>query len=592
MTKQQYEQLLKGNNSSQTQSFGSIPKRSTGSVGDLQDQLAGTGGGTIGQALGTVLDPVTFGLGTEAGGAIGGGLGQGGAEAVREIQAGKGLNWGDIGSQAVQGGALGAIPLVDESKGAALAAEAGGDAAKTSFINKALTKLLNPKALTADTMLKRTGIRAGTGFAGGAVAQAAQNAQQGQNPLQMNDLTGGAETGAVNAMIPGGMNLLQRGLRTIPPEVYQRTVGGTINALQALYNKSASAFVGDQAVNTAIADDIIPTQIDGRGNKVAGELMTFDHPEVDANGNQTGKMIKGNVKESINRARQKASSIESDLQKLLPGEPGGVNYEKDLKPTIDNFIMQHYGQIDQGLMKAGKGTSTQFKNDIQTLASKASIAPEEVKNVMNLLAGSGNKGLKTGQGMGSVKTLNSLKRIVGEGNDSWNGLYDNLKNMVEDKSGNADQIQNLNSHARTLIQMKQQMRKFDTTGTKDPVSADDADTALEKGPFGKTIGMSVDKTKSKSLLIPQALAALAAGAGGYMLGGATGGLTAGGGTAVAPYLLAATGKSGMERLLENPDVLNSMADIIKAGGPTASAIQSLLQQKLAHNPLQANNPTP
>ena len=592
MTSQQMDQLMKGYKPGQSggqvaqpQSFNAANtlSRPKGSVGDLQDQLAGTGGGTVGQALGTVLDPITFGLGTEAGGAIGGALGQGGAEALRELQAGKGFNLGDIASQGVQGGALGAIPLVDESKGAALAAEAGEDATKTSLLNKTVSKLLNPKAVTANSLAKRTAIRAGTGFAGGAVSQAAQNAQQGKNPLQMNDLTTGGETGLANTLIPGGANLLQRGLRAIPPEVYQRTVGGTLNALQELYNKSASKFVGDQALPTMIADKLIPTAVDGHGQQVPSELMTFDHPEMDENGKQTGNMIKGNVKTAINNTVSKQSEIEAAMQQYLPGDkrPGMVN---QVMPDIQGFIQQHYGL---------NGKITDFTNDLQRLAPGAKgVSAQDVKDVMNMFKSGGNKRLDPGEGIGSVKTLNSLKRIIGEGDESWNGLYDRVKDAVTGNSTNEKLVNDLNSHQRILIQAKQQMRKFDKPGTTDPVSEAEAMTALEKGPFGHTIGMSVDKTKSPALLIPQALATLAAAGTGYALGGNMGALT-GGTASVAPYILAGSSREAMQRLFENPQVLESMAKVIQAGGPTAKALQSLLQQQLVRNPTATSGqPTP
>lgn len=145
-------------------------------AGDLGVNLAGGIGGSVGQAIGAPFG----GVGAPVGGAALGGVSQGGAEAVRELLSGKGLNFGNIASQFGQGAAWGAVP--------------GGEEARTgAMIGKAGLKALGKRALA--------GGLAGTGV------QAIQNVQQGK-PIQQNLLQSGGVSGALNALAPGVSKVL------------------------------------------------------------------------------------------------------------------------------------------------------------------------------------------------------------------------------------------------------------------------------------------------------------------------------------------------------------------------------------------------
>ena len=562
MTSQQYQQLLKG--PAGAASTG-IAKQSSGSDGNLVDNLAGGIGGVIGQAIGTPFDLVSGPGGTMAGGAIGGALGQGGAEAIQELLSGKGLNWGNIATQGGEGAAFGAIPGVEEAKTAGTIGEAAADVAKPRVLDT-VKNLIKSKAavpLTGKSLAKRAAIRAGTGAIGGGTAQVISNVGQGK-PIGQNVPQTALGTAATNTVIPG---VLQEGgnwLNSIKQDINQRTVGGPIAEMQKMFDSTASQFVGDYQKPYALAKGILDSTKDDAGNLKPVGLMTNDY-----------------VDSAIAKRKSVSQAVEKELQSYLPSQDEKEISNDDIAPIIQSFVKNNYANlpVKQG-MKA-------FLNDVQTLAGKSEISdPISTKDVMNLLSGGNNKRLNTGEGVGSVGTVNSLKRIAGRGYNpnnptAWNGLYNDLKGFVEKESNNPSKVADLNNQHSILINMRNQMAKFKGKGSKYPISESQATGSMEHARFGPTIGLSAERGMPASLLGGQQLLELVGALAGYHLGG---GLPGG----VGGYLVAGQMRNMAEHMTQNPEYSEAFSKIIQKGGPTAQALQSLLQQQAVRQPLAVN----
>jgi len=119
--------------------------------------IGGTVGGTIGQIVGTPLDLISGPAGTAAGGAVGGGLGGAIGEGIQQLASGKGINFGDLFSEAGQNAALSAIPGEPEANlgvklltrlGAGALTQAGATVMKNHQEGKPITDDLLNNMLT------------------------------------------------------------------------------------------------------------------------------------------------------------------------------------------------------------------------------------------------------------------------------------------------------------------------------------------------------------------------------------------------------------------------------------------------------------
>lgn len=352
---------------------------------DLIDQTAGAGGGIAGQAGGAILGP----LGIIGGGALIGGLAQGGAEYAQEAKTGKGINWANVLSQGGQGAAYGAIPLVDEAREAKIGAEATGDVAKTGIVQQAIKKILtSPKSLTAKGLATRIAIRGATGFGGGYLGQAAQNYGQKENLQQSltnpNDLFSGGISGAVNTLLPG--------LGTLG----KMAVGSS----KGIANSIAKHFVGNDLASEPVVRNALQLVGKTGSNKQLQALSRDNLSKVaDSKMMELDKLLEGKTakkQDFINAAQKDVNKIfDPKLQgtDLMKYTSDYINNQiKDLSNNSKQYLADNadvplniLNEIKRGLNRISYGANGESKNytnafithNVKDFIEKAAEAQQE-----------------------------------------------------------------------------------------------------------------------------------------------------------------------------------------------------------------------
>lgn len=403
-----------------------------GDMLDLIPNVTGTIGSMIGEAAGTPLDVFSGPGGTMAGGAIGGGIGGavGGAleEGIKAME-GKGFNAGNIGSNAIEQGAYGAIPGISEGKlGAKIGSKLLGNAAKNGIAKAA----------------GRTLMRGAGGAIGGGVAQATSDISSGQTPGS-DVLSAGATTGAVNALAPGVGKILGAA-KTLPavaafgkaglkiPDIVKETgkiKGGTGEQM-------ASNLFHQTGQTSALEDKM--QDILGRGNGVTRAQISQALDE--AIGEQSG--ISGALGDQQRQFKTDALGTLDDMLVNNPDTPAGVRYvagqpmtsaatmeqlQKDNTPIPTTLVQQLMERIrretPQGSFMNPHGpfekTQVSAQGKLQDLVRKSLSTPEDVSgynniNSMRQAASTIGGALRGGQAQGgfekAVHTLGGQNPIL------------------------------------------------------------------------------------------------------------------------------------------------------------------------------------
>lgn len=517
--------------------------RAVQNPGEQMSWLPGVAG-VAGQVGGGLLGLRGGGAGVKVGQTVGGSAGQGLGEAIRELLTHQQLNPTSIANQTGQGLLWSLLP--------------GGNLAKG--IGNPLLRL------------GAKGVVRGVGGAGvGAATQAMQNVQQNK-PVGQNVPQTALETGGANVAFGGLSDILSAAgkvLNKIPGDVYDRTVGGTIRGLQALYNQTASKFVGDYPLNYAMEKGIIPSTTDELGNRQPEGLMTKEY-----------------IDQAVAKRKDVAQQVEDKLQSYLPGVKENPLQLHSIQPILDSFFQSMY-QADPKNVLSQAISKQLFMSDILKFAKKSTTSdPVNTGDLMGFLAGSNP---------GSVKLINDLKRIAGRGFSetnpgAWNGLYSDLKSFVEQNATDPKAVANLNAEHSMLRNIRLSMNDFLKPGAEFPVPEKQVMDTAEKSKYGTTIGLSPTRTLSPALLALHALSEGGAGLGVYELLnqlGHVGGAASFGGA----FLAAGAMRLLVSDLTHNPDFLENTAKAVLAGqklSPSGTALMKLIQQAAVRTPGAAN----
>lgn len=147
---------IKNNQQTNPAQYNAMLKKKSGQQPPQPDHLGadigGMVGGTIGQIAGTPLDLLTGPAGTAGGGALGGSIGGAIGEGAQELASGKGINFGDIASEAGQQGMWSAIPGDPEAHLGLKLLSRFGSGALTDAGAKALQNHQEGKPITDDLL--------------------------------------------------------------------------------------------------------------------------------------------------------------------------------------------------------------------------------------------------------------------------------------------------------------------------------------------------------------------------------------------------------------------------------------------------------
>lgn len=371
-------------------------------AGDLGVNVAGGIGGTIGQIIGTPFDLLTGPGGTMAGGAIGGGLAQGGAEAVRELLSGKGFSWQDIASQTGQGAAWGAVPFGEEARTAAMG---GKLLAKTGI--KALAKKAGKKVLV--------------GAPAGMAVQGIQDVRQGKNPLtDPNVLTSGGVSGAINAIAPGLSETLGLSVKAV--------AGNAKN----IYGKLAEYMVGSgYDVNPLVKNNLVYQDI----KNASGATVNHFWQQSERNLRTAAKKL---YEPLANALKPKTAGLGDFLDSITQG--GTKMLSKDSK--IQNLIFDVANYIERNSKGSLGNISAQIKQ-LQDYESKSGVdLSKQYGQLMNDL----NKIKVSGD------VLNNAKQIIGKGGTEAAPMYQEAKKFVEKLIGKDTETAQINKNYHDLTE--------------------------------------------------------------------------------------------------------------------------------------------
>ncbi len=280
----------------------------TSNNGGLMDLLPaglGTVGGVVGGILGTPADVATGPLGTMGGAAIGGALGQGAGEVIKQLAEGQQLNPGRVAGEAATGGIFGLLP--------------GGDLGM-GLLGRLVTRALGGAAVTG-------------------AGQAIQNVEN-QKPITQNvgssALVGGALTPLVGEIAP---KLLGGAFKNLGTDM-------TARAIQPDVNPHIGATV-DQAKAAQTFLEQIPTKasltLGGADKAVASKLSELNTQVMDALGKNTNVIGHGNLLNIVKGIMQQ------NLPEFNTADPSMMKLAQPYFSIIDRYLSKEPAQLQSGI---------------------------------------------------------------------------------------------------------------------------------------------------------------------------------------------------------------------------------------------------